>query len=365
MTVAGLTFAGLVYLVSRIYKFRTVKRLIKANKSFKWLVAVLFLIALAACFVIDEVNTAIVILHFVLFWIIGDIIALIIRKAKGRERKNSEKPYFLGIAVIVFTTVYLAVGWYLAHHVWVTKYTFATEKNIGSEPIRVVLFSDSHIGTTFDGEGFAAYMERIQAENPDMVLIAGDYVDDDTTREDMIRSCRALGELKTKYGVFYSDGNHDKGYYQSRDFSYAELLSELEENGVTVLRDDAKLINDSVYVVGRLDKYDSGRMSMEALIEGFNIDKDKYIIVMDHQPNDYAAEAAAKVDIVLSGHTHGGQLIPINRVGELIGANDRTYGLEKRDNTNFVVTSGISCWAIKFKTGTKSEYVVLDIVKQD
>ena len=67
------------------------------------------------------------------------------------------------------------------------------------------------------------------------------------------------------------------------------------------------------------------------------------------------------MDLVLSGHTHGGQLIPINRVGELLGANDRTYGRETREGTEFIVTSGISDWALGFKTGTKSEIVMISI----
>ena len=85
------------------------------------------------------------------------------------------------------------------------------------------------------------------------------------------------------------------------------------------------------------------------------------MIVMDHQPHDYKNEADANVDLVLSGHTHGGQLIPINIIGELIKANDKTYGYEKRGETNFIVTSGISDWAVDFKTGCKSEYVVIDV----
>ena len=82
---------------------------------------------------------------------------------------------------------------------------------------------------------------------------------------------------------------------------------------------------------------------------------------MDHQPTDYANEAAAGVDLVLSGHTHGGQLFPVNHVGDWFGINDRTYGYERRNNTDFIVTSGISCWEIKFKTGTKSEFVIIDL----
>ena len=100
---------------------------------------------------------------------------------------------------------------------------------------------------------------------------------------------------------------------------------------------------------------------MAELTQG--IDPDKFSIVLDHQPRDYAAQAAADVDLVLSGHTHGGQLIPLMQLSNLfgLGGNDRVYGQETRDDTTFIVTSGISDWAIKFKTGCFSEYVVIDI----
>ena len=63
-----------------------------------------------------------------------------------------------------------------------------------------------------------------------------------------------------------------------------------------------------------------------------NIDTSKYIIVLDHEPNDYDMEATSDADLVLSGHTHGGQMIPITYVGEWFGINDRTYGYERRNN---------------------------------
>ena len=84
----------------------------------------------------------------------------------------------------------------------------------------------------------------------------------------------------------------------------------------------------------------------------------------DHQPTDYNNQAKTEVDLVFSGHTHGGQLFPFNQVGKWIGANDLVYGHEKRNKTDFIVTSGISDWAIKFKTGTKSEYVVINLISQ-
>ena len=86
--------------------------------------------------------------------------------------------------------------------------------------------------------------------------------------------------------------------------------------------------------------------------------------MIDHQPNAYDEEADSGADLVLSGHTHGGHIFPGAYLGEWFGMNDRSYGIEKRQNTQFVVTSGISGWGIPFKTGTFSEYVMINI-KED
>ena len=87
----------------------------------------------------------------------------------------------------------------------------------------------------------------------------------------------------------------------------------------------------------------------------------RFTIVLDHQPNDYDAQAAAGADLVLSGHTHGGHIFPAGLIGLWIGANDATYGLSRRGDTTFIVTSSLSGWAIPFKTGAFSEFVVIDI----
>ena len=103
------------------------------------------------------------------------------------------------------------------------------------------------------------------------------------------------------------------------------------------------------------------RINRKSITEG--LDSDKFSIVLDHQPQDYDAQAASGVDLVLSGHTHGGQLFPLMTIENHsnLASDDRVYGYEKRDNTNFIVTSGISDWAIKFKTGCKSEYLLIEI----
>lgn len=205
----------------------------------------------------------------------------------------------------------------------------------------------------------------MQRQNPDIVLIAGDFVDDGTTRQQMVEACRALGSLQTTYGVYFAFGNHDKGYHDpaARGFTGDDLITELKKNNVKVLQDENTLIDNRFYIIGRKDFSEilrgNPRQSMNELLQ--NLNKEKFSIILDHQPNDYNNQTDAEADLVLSGHTHGGQLFPLNKVGEWIGANDKTYGYEKRKQTNFIVTSGLSDWAIKFKTGTKSEFVVIDI----
>ena len=129
-------------------------------------------------------------------------------------------------------------------------------------------------------------------------------------------------------------------------------------NGVHVLEDEYLTVDD-LTIIGRRDSGDESRAEMSELMK--NVSPDSYTIVLDHEPNDYDNEAAANADLVLSGHTHGGQLFPVTYVGEWFRINDATYGYERRKNTDFIVTSGISDWEIFFKTGTKSEYVIIDI----
>ena len=203
-------------------------------------------------------------------------------------------------------------------------------------------------------------MDEMMAHSPDIVLIVGDYVDDGTKRSEMVKACEILGRLDPKYGVWYVFGNHDRGYNRGgeEDFSGDDLVNELKKNHVHVLDDKAELVDDRFYVAGREDSR-KGRMDIHDLVDG--LDRDKYIILMDHEPNDYDNEAAADLDLVVSGHTHGGQMFPITYVGEWFDINDGTYGYERRKNTDFIITSGISDWEIQFKTGTVSEYVIINI----
>ena len=355
------TVGGLLYLAGRLAKFSLPNKMARGASNRQKIVnlSVVLLVFGTVAWALNLMNAVVCLLHFVFFWLLCDALFGIVLHV----RKKSFKRYYAGYAAVVLSLASLAAGWYFDHHVWATSYALSADKKVND--LRIVLFADSHIGTTFDAAGFAKHIEEMRKQKPDLVVVVGDFVDDGTTREEMIAASRALGTLKTPYGVYFAFGNHDKGYHNpaARGFTGADLIDELAKNGVKVLQDEATLVAKDFYILGRKDFSEKLKGSIRAEMKDLvkSLDKDKFIIVLDHQPNDYANQAAAEVDLVLSGHTHGGQLFPLNKIGEWIGANDKTYGHERRRLTDFIVTSGLSDWAIKFKTGTKSEFVVIDI----
>lgn len=355
------TLAGLAYLTDRVSKFDILLKLSRKNTKLLYTINLILVLTVFAvlCLWLNLMNAIIVLLHLMILWLLCDLVFGIMEHFMPQPFQH----YYAGITALLLTFTALSTGWFLDHHVWTTHYNLETSKT--DKHLRIVQFADSHIGTTFDGDGFAKHIEQIQMLNPDVVVVVGDFVDDDTMLKDMQKACAALGKLKTTYGIYYVFGNHDKGYHspEKRGYSGNDLIHELQKNGVTVLQDEAVLLADDFYILGRKDSSEfyrgSSRENMDTLVKP--LDKNKYIIVLDHQPNDYKSQIDAEVDLVLSGHTHGGQLWPLIKAGEWIGANDKTYGYERRNLTDFIVTSGISDWSIKFKTGTKSEIVVIDI----
>ncbi len=348
-----LALAGLGYLLVCFHRFSFLAKLGASRPLLSWLCALLCVAALGLFARVNVPTLIVVLLHLAAAFMLCGALALLFEKLTGRA-----VPYDLrGLCALLLTAVYLTVGWFNAHRVSETDYALRTDKTV--EPLRLALIADSHLGVTLDGEGFARELEKIQSLRPDLVVIAGDFVDDDSRGADLTRACEALAALETRCGVYYVYGNHDRGYFDSRDFSASQLRRALEGAGVTILEDACVPIGEGYTLIGRRDRSDAGRAPMRELTAG--LDAKRYWIVLDHQPNDYAAEAASGADLVLSGHTHGGHMFPAGQLGLLMHANDFNYGLTARGDTSFIVTSGISGWAIPFKTGTRSEFVVIDI----
>lgn len=349
-----------IYLATRLHKIKYLKEM--KNKKLSWLISFSFLYITIGLLIWNSTNAYIIILHLFFITLLGELIYHIICMFKKKTDLKYGQEITLAICLLV-TIVYLGYGYYMAHHVIETNYEVVTTKDIGVDKFRIVQVTDSHVGATMNGEDFYNYMIRINNTKPDIVVVTGDFVDDDTSLKDMKRSCEGLGVLETKYGVYFVYGNHDKGYFKYREYSDKELREELAKNNVVILEDDGLDIPDTnIYLLGRQDRQVRSRTTAEKLME--NIDKEKYVVVLDHEPNDYDNEEKANMDLVISGHTHGGQVFPLQILDKIFGANNQIYGIETRNNTTFIVSSGIGDWAVKFKTGTVAEYVVIDITSK-
>ncbi len=347
-----------VYFLFRFKRFYFVQKLSKGNKKIQYAIASIPVLALIVLALFKMVPTVIVTMYLMIVWMICDLVGVIIRKFT----KKRVKVYIAGIVAIVLTASFFVYGYINAHNIIKTDINVETDKAIktSQKPLKIAMFADSHVGTMFDGKEFKKISQDIMKNNPDIVVVCGDYVDDDTTRKEMLDATKALGEMKPKYGTYMIFGNHDDPYFHYRDFSTDELRQELAKNGVTLLEDDVKKICDGFYLVGRRDKFDKKRIPIGKLMKDIDTNKN-FTLLLDHQPNDFDAEAKAKPDLVLCGHTHGGQLFPLGRFTDLFHTNDCRYGTVKRDGTTFFTSSGIAGWGMPFKTDAVSEYVIANV----
>ncbi|WP_294405824.1 metallophosphoesterase [uncultured Clostridium sp.] len=346
-----------IYITMTFHKFQFIKDIEKKRgRLISWCaaaVAILILIIIGMWYLMYSFVIAI---HLAFIFFVCDLIWSIVKKSF----KLKTKCYVAGIAAIIITAGYFSYAWVNAHNVVETDYNITSDKLIENESLKIVQITDSHIGTTFSGEKFGDYIDEISKQKPDVVVVTGDFVDGSTSYEDMVNACKSLGKAESEYGIYYIFGNHDLHNYGGNPYySTEEFISELKKNNINILEDKAVLLGDKFYIAGRLDATAHDRETTEELLQ--NADKSKYIVLLDHQPLEYDEADKAGADLLLSGHTHGGQIFPLAYINKLVSSNEMVYGIKKTGSTTCIVSSGISEWGFAFRTGCKSEYVVINI----
>jgi hypothetical protein len=226
----------------------------------------------------------------------------------------------------------------------------------GERQLKIVAASDIHLGTVIGRQRFDRIVERIDELNPDVILLPGDIVDEDLApviRENLGEQLRALS---SRYGVFAVTGNHE--YIGGVEAAVAYL----REHGVTVLRDETYVLPGGVTIVGREDRSlvqmaHGKRKELGELLSG--VDMTHPIILMDHQPFHLEEAERNGVDLQLSGHTHHGQLWPLNYITNAIY--EVSMGYKKKGNTHIYVSCGIGTWGPPVRTGNRPEIVDLNL----
>ncbi len=222
-----------------------------------------------------------------------------------------------------------------------------TDKHL-ERPLKIVMLSDLHAGFHNRRAEVGRWVNMINAEKADLILIAGDMIDGN------VRPLLAQGtaeELqRLNVPTFACLGNHE--YITGID----KAMNLLEQTGIRILRDKSISIGD-VTIIGRDDRSNRSRKSVARLMQG--VTRGNYIILLDHQPFNLAEAEQNGVDLQLSGHTHRGQVWPLNWVTKKMYECD--YGQWRKGKTDYYVSSGMGIWGGKFRIGTDSEYAVITV----
>ena len=270
------------------------------------------------------------------------------------------------ICAVIITTVSI-YGVINAGNIQTTKYDISIDKKAGKlDSLNVVLIADLHLGYNIGCRQMEQMVEKINAQDPDLVVVAGDIFDNEWEAvQEPARMAKILRGIKSRYGVYACYGNHDieepilAGFtfrQSAPKASSPEMDAFLTAAGIRLLRDEGVLIEDSFYLYGRADarRPGAGITKRETPQEiTANMDKSKLIIVLDHQPRELAALAAAGVDLDLCGHTHDGQMFPGNLVVRPFWEN--FYGYLKKGDMHNIVTSGVGLFGPNMRVGTKAE----------
>ena len=327
----------------------------------KWVVVLLMLASLAMMFVgfaggydrmplpvasvAYEVSTSwlIVFLYLLLAFLVLDLGRLV--HLVPRELLHNNWWTTGGITLVI--TALLVGGNIHYNHKVEQPLSLPTAKAM-SRPMHVVMVSDIHVGYHNRKAELERWVDLLNAQDPDLILVAGDIIDGyvrPLLEEDMAASFRRL-----KAPVVACLGNHE--YITGIDKSLAFYRSA----GITLLRDSVITVGDLV-IAGRDDRSNANRMTVEQLLAG--ADKSKFVILLDHQPYHLEEAQQAGVDFQLSGHTHEGQVWPISLAVNAMY--EKAFGFHTRGNTRYYVSSGLGIWGGKYRIGTRSEYVVATI----
>ena len=225
--------------------------------------------------------------------------------------------------------------------------TLGTSKQV-SKPVRVMLLSDLHLGYHNRKAEWQRWVDMINTEQPDLILVAGDIIDGyvrPLNDEDMAADFHQL-----KAPVVACLGNHEyiTGIDRSLDF--------YRRAGITLLRDSTLTVGD-LLIVGRDDRSNRHRKSTAQLLAG--ADRSKFIILLDHQPYHLEESQQCGVDFQFSGHTHEGQVWPISLI--VHSMYEDAWGFCQKGDTRYYVSSGMGIWGGKYRIGTRSEYVIATI----
>jgi len=211
----------------------------------------------------------------------------------------------------------------------------------------IVQLTDVHIGPILGHRFASAVVSKVNALRPDLIVITGDIVDG--RLDELRRHVEPLRELAARDGVFAVTGNHE--YYWNPE-AWLEHLGSL---GIRILRNEHAAIGEAFGLVGVDDS--AGR---EVLVKAMaDRDASRPVVLLAHRPRTIEHAVATGVDLQLSGHTHGGQLLPLGWLSRLF--DPQVSGLAWFGTTQLYVSEGTGFWGPPMRVGTACEITLITL----
>jgi hypothetical protein len=301
-----------------------------------WIAAMIyFLIAVVCIDVLRAIN------HFLPFF------------PSAITQNYAQAKYIISVCVTGLVGLILLAGHINSLMPRIRKLELSVAKQAGTmKTLNIAAASDIHLGTIVGRARLDQIVEQINSLNPDLVLLAGDIVDEDLAPVIKQNLGESLRCIKAPLGIYAITGNHE--YFGGVE----EACKYLTDHNIVMLRDRSIKINDSFYLVGREDRMIGRRNGhlRKALSELMAaVDKKYPIILMDHQPFGLNEAVAEGIDLQISGHTHYGQLWPLNYIVDRIY--ELPWGYKRIAGTQFYVSDGVGTWGPPLRVGNRPEIV--------
>ena len=262
------------------------------------------------------------------------------------------KSFSYGFTISIVLTICLLIYGYINYkHPKKQVINISVNKSVAEkDKLKIIATSDWHLGYGTDRKLLGKYIDLINAENPDIILIAGDLIDNSVTPVILQEMDKALNRLNAPMGIYMVPGNHEyiSGIEKCGDF--------ISKTKIQLLKDSAIILPCGLQIIGRDDFSNRNRLSANDWSK--LTDSSMPTIIIDHQPNNLSEAKHIGADLQFSGHTHDGQVIPLKYLTDRLF--DISYGYEKRESTHFYVSSGLAIWGPPFRIGTNSEFVIFE-----
>ena len=292
-------------------------------------------------------------LYLFLFTLAFDIFLLcnLLIKVLSKDRMKSPQFRKYALLSLISASVIVVVGGVINFNtIRVSEYTIETPaRSSKAENLKIAFIADFHIDTDTPESFIRRFVTKTNSLAPDIVLFGGDIAEGRNSHN-LQSKADILKQISSKYGAFGVLGNHDRYRGQEEDNFFNKSQIEL-------LRDTVVVIRNEFCLAGRLDGGSDDRKTVEELLE--NVVDTLPLIMLDHRPTEFDEVIASKTNIRLSGHTHHGQMFPINLILNRMYV--LSYGRRKIENTHFFVTSGIRLWRYPVRTVGKSEIMLINV----